>query len=157
MPEKRNPIVEGAQAIAERIAASEGLELVEVEWKGSRSKGVLRIFIDKPGGVTHGDCETMAKQVSTILDIEDVIPAGDYQLEVSSPGLDRKLLKLDDYRRFEGKKANIRLHQPKDGRQRLTAVLGGVDDDWIVLETKPGEQVRLRHDEVKGARLVIEI
>ena len=157
MPEKRNPIAEAAQAIAERIAASEGLELVEVEWLGSRSKGVLRIFIDKPGGVTHGDCEMMAKQASTILDIEDIIPEGDYQLEVSSPGLDRKLLKLDDYRRFQGKKANVRLQQPKDGRQRLTGVLGGVEDDWIVLETKPGEQVRLRHDEVKGARLVIEI
>ena len=157
MPEKRNPIAEAAQAIAERIAVSEGLEVVEVEWLGSRSKGILRIFIDKPGGVTHGDCETMAKQASTILDIEDVIPEGDYQLEVSSPGLDRKLLKLDDYRRFQGKKANVRLQQPKDGRQRLTGVLGGVEDDWIVLETKPGEQVRLRHDEVKGARLVIEI
>lgn len=157
MAENRNSIVEGARAIAERIAVSEGFELVEIEWKGSRKAGLLRIFIDKPGGVTHGDCETMAKQASTILDIEEVIPEGDYQLEVSSPGLDRKLLKLDDFRRFEGKKANVRLREPKDGRQKVTARLAGVEDDWIVLETKPGEQMRLRHEDVKGARLVIEI
>lgn len=157
MTGKRNSIAEKARDIAERIAVSEGLELVEVEWKGSRAAGVLRVFIDKPGGVSHGDCETMAKQLSTILDIEEVIPEGDYQLEVSSPGLDRKLLKLDDYRRFAGKKANVRLHQPKDGRQKLSARLVGVEDDWIVLEPQPGEQLRLRHDEVKGARLVIEI
>lgn len=157
MREKRNSIAEAAQAIAERIAASEGFELVEVEWKGGRSNGVLRIFIDKPGGVSHGDCELMAKQASTILDIEEVVPEGDYQLEVSSPGLDRKLLKLDDFRRFEGKKANVRFREPKDGRQKVSARLAGVEDGLIVLETKDGDQIRLRHDEVKGARLVIEI
>jgi ribosome maturation factor RimP len=157
MIEKRSPIAERAQAVAARIAASEGLELVEVEWKGNRSGGVLRIFIDKPGGVSHADCEMMAKQAATILDIEEVVPEGNYQLEVSSPGLDRKLLKLEDFKRFEGKKANIRLHEARDGRQRLTAVLAGVDGDWIVLEPRPGEQLRLRHEEIKGARLVIEI
>ncbi len=157
MVEKHSSIAERAQAVAARIAVSEGFELVEVEWKGSRSSGVLRIFIDKPGGVTHADCETMAKQASTILDIEEVVPEGNYQLEVSSPGLDRKLLKLDDFRRFEGKKANVRLHEAKDGRQRLTARLAGVEDDWIVLEPNPGERLRVRHDEIKGARLVIEI
>ena len=150
-------IVARARAIAERIASSEGLEVVEVEWKGSAARGVLRIFIDKPGGVTHADCETVAKQASTILDIEEAVPASHYQLEVSSPGLDRKLLKLDDFRRFAGKKANLSLREPLEGKQRLTGRLAGVEDGWIVLEPKDGEPVRVRHEDVRLARLVVEI
>ncbi|MBI1354490.1 MAG: ribosome maturation factor [Acidobacteria bacterium] len=150
-------IADKARVIAERIASSEGLEVVEVEWKGNASRGVLRIFIDKPGGVTHADCETVAKQASVILDMEDVVPASNYHLEVSSPGLDRKLLKLDDFRRFAGKKANLKLRAPLDGKQRLSGRLAGVDGDWILLEGKSGEPVKVRHGDVQTARLVVEI
>ena len=82
--------IERVQQIAERVAASSGLELVEVEFRGGGKSRLLRIFIDKPGGVTHEDCANLSREVSTILDVEDVVP-GSYLLEVSSPGLDRKL------------------------------------------------------------------
>ena len=104
------------EEIAQRVAASEGLELVEVEVKGGGNNRLVRISIDKPEGVSHGDCETVSQQVGTILDVEDVVPGGRYTLEVSSPGVERKLVKPQDYRRFQGKKAKITLREPLDRR-----------------------------------------
>src|SRR5688500_8506170 len=95
------------EEIAQRVAESEGIELVEVEVKGGGNNRFVRISIDKPEGVTHADCELMSQQVGTILDVEDVVPGGHYTLEVSSPGLERKLLKPQDFQRFQGKKAKI--------------------------------------------------
>ncbi len=78
--------------VVERVTASSGLELVELEFRGVGGKArMLRVFIDKPGGVTHDDCEAVSREVGTILDVEDAVPGGSYTLEVSSPGLDRKL------------------------------------------------------------------
>jgi ribosome maturation factor RimP len=82
--------------IAERVAASQGLELVELEFRGGGKARMLRVYIDKPGGVTHEDCALVSRELGTILDVEDALPGGAYLLEVSSPGLDRKLLKLAD-------------------------------------------------------------
>src|SRR5258708_3517326 len=90
------------EEIAQRVADSEGMELVEVEVKGGGGSRFVRISIDKPGGVTHADCELMSQQVGTILDVENVMPGGRYTLEVSSPGLERKLVKPQDYTRFQG-------------------------------------------------------
>src|SRR3954453_16833429 len=95
------------EEIAQRVAASEGLELVEVEVKGGGEHGFVRISIDKPEGVSHGDCESVSQQVGTILDVEDVVPGGRYTLEVSSPGVERKLLNPQDFERFQGKKAKV--------------------------------------------------
>src|ERR1035438_5081637 len=95
------------EEIAHRVAGSEGIELVEVEVKGGGIHRFVRISIDKPEGVTHGDCELVSQQVGTILDVEDVIPGGQYTLEVSSPGVERKLAKPGDFVRFQGKKAKI--------------------------------------------------
>ena len=95
--------------IAERVAASSGLEVVEVEFRGSGKARMLRVFLDKPGaasgdplaGVTHEDCANFSREFGTILDVEDVMP-GSYTLEVSSPGLDRKLTKAAEFERFVG-------------------------------------------------------
>ncbi len=92
------------EAIAARVAASEGMEVVEVAVKGGGASRLVRISIDKPQGVTHGDCELISQQVGTILDVEDVVPGGRYTLEVSSPGVERKLAKPGDFVRFQGKK-----------------------------------------------------
>jgi len=97
------------EEIAQRVADSEGLELVEVEVKGGGNSRFVRISIDKPEGVTHADCESVSLQVGTILDVEDVVPGGRYTLEVSSPGVERKLAKPQDYQRFQGKKVKISL------------------------------------------------
>src|ERR1035438_3672314 len=87
------------EEIAQRVAQPEGLEGVEVEVKGGGNHRFVRISIDNPTGVTHGDCELVSQQVGTILDVEEVVPGGRYTLEVSSPGVERKLLKPGDYRR----------------------------------------------------------
>src|SRR5579859_6850209 len=94
------------EAIAERVAVGEGLTLVDVELKGGRSNPLLRVYIDKPGGVSHADCALVSEQMSAILDVEDPFP-GSYLLEVSSPGLDRKLAKPREYRYFTGRRARI--------------------------------------------------
>ena len=106
--------LEQVRNIAERVAASSGLELVEVEFLGSGKARMLRIFIDKTGGVTHQDCENVSKEVSTILDMEDVVPGDSYLLEVSSPGLDRKLTKPADYERFTGSLIKVTTYEPVD-------------------------------------------
>ena len=107
----REVVASKIEEIAQRVAQSEGLELVEVEVKGGGNARFVRISIDKPEGVTHADCELVSQQVGTILDVEDMVP-GRYTLEVSSPGVERKLLKPQDYQRFQGKKAKITLREP---------------------------------------------
>jgi ribosome maturation factor RimP len=94
------------RAITERVAASNGLEIVETELRGGGKSRMLRIFIDKPEGVTHEDCVKLSREVSTILDVEDAIP-GSYVLEVSSPGLDRKLFRPADFERFQGSRVKL--------------------------------------------------
>lgn len=148
-------VVERVTEIAERVAASEGLEIVEIEWKGGGNSRVLRIYIDKPGGISHGDCETISHQVGTILDVEDVIPVR-YTLEVSSPGLDRKLLKPADYQRFLGKKARIKLRAPIDGRGNFLGRLADVEGNRVGLDIEGGERVYFGLDQVAAARLVVE-
>ena len=151
-------IGEKVRAIADRVAASEGLEVVEVEWHAGGRGGTLRVFIDKPDGVTHADCETVSRQVSTILDVEDVVPGGRYDLEVSSPGLDRKLLKREDYERFAGKKAKVKFLDEVDGRKQVSGKLAGFDPEGrVLLELSGGESLRFGLDEVALARLVVEI
>ena len=93
------------RAIVERVAGSMGLEVVEIELRGGGKSRMLRIFIDKPAGVTHEDCASVSREVSTILDVEDAVPGGSYVLEVSSPGLDRKLSRAADFERFRGRLA----------------------------------------------------
>ena len=157
MAEKTTRIVDQARAIAERVASSEGMELVDVEWSGGGRRGALRLFIDKPGGVTLDDCEAVSKQVSTILDVEDVVPGGGYTLEVSSPGLDRKLVKPADYERFRGKKATIKLLSPREGRGQFTGRLAGLEGDDTLLETTEGETLRFALKDIRTARLVVEL
>jgi len=150
-------ILDRARAIAERVAVSEGMEVVDVEWHGGGRRGVLRIFLDKPEGITLADCETVSKQVSTILDIEDVVPGDAYSLEVSSPGLDRKLVKPADYERFRGKKATIRLLSPREGRGQFTGRLAGLDGNDALLEVAGGETLRFPLGDIRTARLVVEL
>jgi ribosome maturation factor RimP len=107
----RTSIVAKIEEIAERVAQSEGIEIVEVDLKGSGRHQVLRIVIDKLAGVTHGDCEFVSQQVGAILDVEDAIH-GAYNLEVSSPGVERKLTKWSDWERFTGKKVKVVLREP---------------------------------------------
>jgi ribosome maturation factor RimP len=141
--------------IAERVGMSEGIEIVEVSCRGGGSNRLVRLYIDKPEGVSHADCEFISREVGTILDVEDLVP-GPYRLEVSSPGLDRKLLKAADYERFAGRKARVKLRQPGGASRQLTGRLAAPEDGSIGLETETGLLVRFRFEDVEQARLVVE-
>ena len=144
------------EEIAHRVAESEGVELVEVEVKGGGVNRFVRISIDKPEGVTHGDCELISQHVGTILDVEEVVPGGHYTLEVSSPGVERKLLKPQDYTRFQGKKVKISLREPLDGRRNWEGTLAGFEDGVIALETAPGTIIHFPLSDVQKANLKFE-
>lgn len=144
------------EEIARRVASSEGMEVVEVEVKGGGAHRFVRISIDKPAGVTHGDCELVSQQVGTILDVEDVVPGGRYTFEVSSPGVERKLLKPQDYQRFQGKKARITLRDPVEGRRNWDGTLAGIEDGEVALEIEAGKTIRFPFERVQKANLKFE-
>ena len=144
------------EEIARRVAESEGLEVVEVEVKGGGNQRFVRISIDKPAGVTHADCELVSQQVGTILDVEDVVPGGRYTLEISSPGVERKLVKPRDFERFQGKKAKITLRDEVEGRRHWEGTLAGFADGNVQLEAEPGKTVRLPLDRIRKANLKFE-
>jgi ribosome maturation factor RimP len=144
------------EEIARRVTESEGMELVEVEVKGGGAHRFIRISIDKPAGVTHGDCEIISQQVGTILDVEDVVPGGAYTLEVSSPGVERKLLKPQDFQRFQGKKAKITLKDPIEGRRNWEGTLAGLEDSTVALDTGSGNILRFGIAQIQKANLKFE-
>ncbi len=152
---EKEALVQRVRAMAERITASEGLELVEAEWKGGSRTGILRVFIDKPAGITHADCERVSHQLSAALDVEDLVP-GTYNLEVSSPGLDRKLSKQADFERFAGRKARVRFEEPIHGTRQITGHIEGSSDAAVSLRTANGETVEIPLEDIQQARLVIE-
>jgi len=157
MPDhNREAVAAKVTEIAERVAQSENIEVVEVQFLGGGNSRVLRIFIDKPEGVSHADCEFISQQVGTILDVEDVIPGGRYTLEVSSPGLERKLIKAKDFKRFAGHKARIVLREPVENQRNWSGTLIGCEDDQITLEAAAGRQVRFPLAQVEKANLKFE-
>jgi ribosome maturation factor RimP len=126
--------------VVERVAASSGLEVVEVEMRGAGANRMLRIFIDKPGGVTHEDCAQLSREVGTILDVEDLVPGGSYVLEVSSPGLDRKLSRPADYQRFVGSRVKLTTRNPVNGQRHFVGWLEGFQDGRVTLDLDRGRQ-----------------
>lgn len=139
--------------LVERATGALGYELVGVEWV-SHSKGrhLLRVYIDAEHGVDLTDCERVSHQVSGLLDVEDPL-AGDYALEVSSPGLDRPLFELAHFARFVGQTARVRLYAALDGRSNFKGAITAVEGDEVVLEVD-GEPVRLPFGKIASARLV---
>ncbi len=152
----RQQVSSRIEEVAQRVAESEGLELVEVEVLGGGKARLVRIYIDKPGGVTHADCELVSDQVGAILDVEDLVPGGSYTLEVSSPGVERKLLKPQDYERFQGKKASITLREPMENQRHWVGTLAGIQDGMITLDAEGGKTVQFRFEQVQKANLKFE-
>ena len=129
-----------------------GFELVDVEVAGSRHNPTLRVYIDSPGGVNVDDCASVSRQLSALLDIEDPLP-GHYTLEVSSPGLDRPLVKPEDFRRFVGETIKVKLQAPLLGRRNFSGRLVNVAADHVVMEVDK-EIFNLAFDAMERARLV---
>ena len=122
------------RGIADRVAASSGLEIVEIEFRGGGKSRMLRVFLDKPGGVTHEDCALFSREFGTILDVEDAVPGGTYVLEVSSPGLDRKLNRPADYERFAGSKVKLMTREPVNGNRHFEGRLESFRDGRLTLD-----------------------
>jgi ribosome maturation factor RimP len=156
----QQPVSEKIKVIAERIAASFGMELVDLEYKREGRQMVLRFFLDKEGGITLDDCADVSRELSAVLDVEDFIP-DKYVLEVSSPGLNRPLKSESDYVRYSGRLVKIKTYemlQDSAGNKRktflgeLTGFAGGI----IFLNLKEGQKAEIPLDKVAKAHLEFE-
>jgi ribosome maturation factor RimP len=136
--------------LLEPAVAALGFELADLDAHFGR-RGLLRLYIDRPGGVTLDDCQRVSEQIGALLDVEDPLP-GSYVLEVSSPGLDRRLRTLEHFERFKGDQARIELRDALEGRRRFTGRLVGVEGGAVLLEVD-GETWRLHLDDIAVARL----
>jgi ribosome maturation factor RimP len=168
--------VERVREIAERVASSSGLEIVEIEFLGGGKARMLRVFLDKASagtdplaGVTHEDCANFSREFGTILDVEDVMP-GSYTLEVSSPGLDRRLIKAADFTRFTGSRLKLTTWQPVDNNRHFEGRLESFKDGHLTLDLSvashksrkkmgaaAGEKIEIEFANVEKANLVPEI
>ena len=171
--------VERVREIADRVAASSGLEVVEVEILGGGQARMLRVFLDKPAagaeplsGVTHGDCANFSREFGTILDVEDAI-ADSYTLEVSSPGLDRKLSKASDFTRFTGSRMKVMTRNPVNNNRHFEGRLESFQDGQLTLDlsvashksrrkmsaagVEQGQKIGIEFANVEKANLVPEI
>lgn len=143
------------QAVVAPVVSSLGYELVGVEYLMQGRGGLLRVYIDSEGGITLSDCTRVSHQLSGVLDVEDVI-RGEYQLEVSSPGLDRPLFTEEHFVLFTGHLVKLKLSMPMDGRRKFRGVLQGIKDGKLQLEVD-GEMLSLPFNSIDKANLVTEI
>ena len=140
---------------AERAARAAGVEVVDVEWKVGGQR-FLRIFIDKPEGVSHRDCQAVSEQLGVLLDLEDLIPGARYTLEVSSPGLDRKLTKPGEFERFTGRLARISTSEPVENARFFEGRLAGYADGRVKIEVQ-GKIIKVPFNGIRKANLVVEL
>ena len=150
------------RALAGRVAGSYGLEVFDVQFRREGRGLVLRVQIDRPGpaataeeSVSVEDCAHVSRELSAMLDVEDVVPDA-YTLEVSSPGLDRPLRRADDYRRFSGRRAKLVMREPVDGQKYFRGRLGGVDQDAVLIDAEDGRRHRVPIGVITRANLEVE-
>jgi ribosome maturation factor RimP len=143
------------EQVVKSVVESQGCEFVELEFRGAGKNALLRVFIDKPEGISHQDCERVSEQLGAVLDVEDLIPFS-YTLEVSSPGLDRKLVKADDYTRFAGKLVRIQTRFALQNQKVFRGRLRGIRDGKILLETARNGALEIPVDVVAEARLEVD-
>ena len=152
----KQQIEERIREIAAQTANENGLELVQAEVAGSGKKLTVRVFIDKEGGVMHEDCSNMSRSLEKIFDEEDFIPAA-YLLEVSSPGLERELYSLQDFKKFAGCLAKIKLNAPIDGQKNFRGRIEGIEGEEIVFNDNTKGTARFPYSAVAKANLEIDL
>lgn len=148
--------LEKIREMAERVATSEGLHLVDVELKGGNSNALLRVYIDKPAGVSHADCALVSEQLSAMLDVEDMFP-GRFVLEVSSPGLDRKLTKPSDFTYFVGRRARLVLKEAVGEQKVREGRLAGFENGRVRLDLGESRLEEFELANIRKAQLVVEV
>lgn len=146
---------EEVRHIATPLADEDGYELVDVEQSSLGRHRVIRVFLDKPGGVSVGDCARFSRRLADCLDMNQTVP-GAYLLEVSSPGLDRPLRTLEHVGRFTGQRVTLTTHEPREGRRNWLGVLVGPDGSRAGVRTDDGEEFWFEWADVKSARLVVD-
>jgi len=168
--------LEKIRQIAERVAASSGLEVVEVEVCGAGKHRMLRVFIDRTGnerlgndqagelqaadrpvGVMHEDCSKFSREFGTIIDVEDAVPGGSYVLEVSSPGLDRKLTKAADFERFRGQRVKLTTREPVNNNRHFEGKLESFENGRLLLDLSAARKKKMRPKEGAAAKVEIEL
>lgn len=150
---RNETVVRTVTDIAAAIAEPKGVEIFDVELLGGGKHRVLRVYIDKPQGVTLDDCEFVSHALGEALDAGDVIPGEGYNLEVSSPGVERKLTKPQHFERFVGHKAKVVLRAPVEDRKSWIGTLAGCAGGFVTLEPAPGQSVRFAFDQIEKANL----
>ena len=152
--ENQKQVRQQIEQLAETLVTSEGMELVDFEYRREGRRWMLRLFIDKDGGVTLDDCASISRELGDLLDVKDIIPQA-YVLEVSSPGLNRRIRKKEDFARFAGQKVRLRLVAPIDGRRKIVGELEGVDDEAVIVAAPEGRcSVALK--DIAKANLIYE-
>jgi len=152
--EIRKQVRRRVEEIADSLLKDEGLELVDLEYRREGRRWVLRLFIDKEGGVTVEDCATVSRELADILDAKDAIPEA-YVLEVSSPGLNRRVRKRRDFFRFAGRKVEVRLAALQDGRRKIVGTILGVEGEAVVVAA-PEATYTIALENIARATLVYE-
>jgi ribosome maturation factor RimP len=153
---QQDTIAKRIDKIAADAAKENGVEFVHSEIVGSRRNAVVRIYIDKPEGVTIEDCSTVSRAVEAVMDVEDFMPSA-YVLEISSPGLERPLFTIRDFERFVGKKAKVKTVEPINGQANFSGRIAEVEASQIVLEDKTNGIVRIPFDSVEKANLKVDL
>ena len=166
--------LEKVRQIAERVAGSSGLEIVDVEVSGAAKHRMLRVFIDRVGsdrpgaaspgnpdgvaqeGVTHEDCANFSREFGTIVDVEDAVPGGSYVLEVSSPGLDRKLTKAADFERFRGQRVKLMTREPVNDNRHFEGKLESFENGKLLLDVSAARKKKMRPKEGDSSKIEIE-
>lgn len=146
---------EEVRQIATPLAEEDGYELVDVEQAAAGRHRVIRVFLDRPGGVSVGDCARFSRRLSDCLDMNQTVP-GSYHLEVSSPGLDRPIRTLEQVRRFAGQRVSLAAHEPREGRRNFEGILLGPDGDRAGLRLDEGGEHWFDWTEVRSVRLVVD-
>ncbi|MDQ2711351.1 MAG: ribosome maturation factor RimP [Acidobacteriota bacterium] len=149
-------IVGRITALAEQAATGTPIEIVEVQLKGAGKARLLRIYIDKVGGVTHGDCQLVSEGLGKLLDDTETLSDDSYTLEVSSPGVDRRLTKARDFERVLGQKVKLSLHNPVAGQIRLDGKLQGISGGVLEIQALTGEMLQIPLDQIQKANLKFE-
>lgn len=149
-------LIQRITELGEQAAAGTAIEIAEVQLRGAGKARLLRVYIDRPGGVTHGDCELISQKLGKLLDDEDAVPGESYTLEVSSPGVERNLSKPRDFERVVGQKIRLAVREPIEGQTRFEGKLADFAGQTLQLEISPGCLVRVPLERVQKANLKFE-
>lgn len=153
---EKSGLLDKINGLGEQAASGTGIEIVEIQLRGAGKARLLRVFIDKPQGVTHGDCEIISERLGALIDADENVLQEGYTLEVSSPGVERQLSKPRDFERVVGQKIRLGLRQPIDGQQRFEGKLTGFGGDTLEVEVAPEQILRIPREQIQKANLKFE-